>query len=206
VTTSPRPPTLHDFGGFPEALYRIRYPAPGDPALAAEVLEALQKSGLQGTGDPRRGLDHGAWVPLHLMFPDAGVPVVQLSVQSDLGPAHHRAIGRALRPLRERGILVLGSGGATHDLGAFGAHAVGDPPAAYAAAFDAWLCAAVEAGREDDLLDYARRAPEARRNHPTPEHFLPLFVPLGAAGDAAGRRIHAAFTYGVISMAAFAWS
>lgn len=206
VTAAPHLETIHDFGGFPEELYAIRYPAPGDPALAGRVVATLEAAGVRCGQDAARGLDHGAWVPLMLIYPEADVPVVQLSVQTRLGPAHHLALGQALRPLRDDGILILGSGGATHNLGAFGEYDVGAPPAGYAAEFDAWLNESIESGREADLLDYRARAPHATRNHPTAEHFLPLFIPLGAATPGrAGRRIHAAFTYGVISMAAFAW-
>jgi 4,5-DOPA dioxygenase extradiol len=205
VTGSAAPGTIHDFGGFPDALYAIRYPAPGDPALARRVATLLAGAGLDAAIDAERGLDHGAWVPLSLMAPAADRPVVQLSVQSRLGPAHHLALGTALRPLRDEGILILGSGGATHDLRAIRDRSTDAPPPEETRAFDDWLAAAVVGGDAEALLDYERRAPAARRNHPTPEHFLPLFVPLGAAGSPRGRVLHRSFTYGVLSMAAFAW-
>lgn len=206
VTGTPRPQTIHDFYGFPRPLYELDYPATGDPVLASKVARLLQQSGSEADVDGSRGLDHGAWVPLMLAYPKAGVPVVQLSVQPRLGPRHHVKLGQALQPLRGEGVLILGSGGATHNLREFHAHAVDAAPADYAKAFDSWLEETITSGRQDELIDYERRAPAARRNHPTAEHFLPLFVPRGAAGaDARGRKIHEAFTYGVLSMAAYAW-
>jgi len=204
VTGAPAPQTIHDFGGFPKALYDLRYPAPGDPALARLVVDLLGAAGKPAAVDPKRGLDHGAWVPLLLMFPAADIPVVQLSVQSHLDARHHLEIGRALEPLRADGILILGSGGATHNLSAFGQAPVEGGAAPWAAAFDEWLRAAIEANRVEDLLAWRERAPDPTRNHPTPDHFMPLFAPLGAAGG-PGRRIHSAFTYGSFSMAVFEW-
>ena len=206
VSASPAPGTIHDFFGFPRALYSLRYPAAGDPALAHRAASLLFAAGFNAREDASRGLDHGAWVPLTLMYPRADVPVVELSVQPGLGPDHHLGMGGALAPLRDDGVLVLGSGGATHNLRDFGGHAIDDPPAAYAREFDDWLDDAVARGDFAALASYADAAPHGRRNHPTPEHFLPLFVPAGAAGrNAPGRRLHAAFEYGVLSMAAFAW-
>jgi 4,5-DOPA dioxygenase extradiol len=205
VTGSPAPETIHDFGGFPKALYDLRYPAPGDPPLARLVVDLLGAAGKPAAVDPKRGLDHGAWVPLLLMFPAADIPVVQLSVQSHLDARHHLDIGRALGSLRADGILILGSGGATHNLATFGQAPVEGAAAPWAAAFDEWLRAAVESNRVEDLLGWRERAPDPARNHPTPDHFMPLFAPLGAASG-PGRRIHSAFTYGSFSMAAFEWS
>lgn len=205
VTGSPAPETIHDFGGFPKELYDLRYPAPGDPDLARLVVDLLGAAGKPAAIDPKRGLDHGAWVPLLLMFPAADIPVVQLSVQSHLDARHHLEIGRALEPLRSDGILLLGSGGATHNLGTFGAAPLEAPPAPWAAAFDEWLRTAVEANRVEELLAWRERAPDPERNHPTPDHFMPLFAPLGAA-TGPGRRIHSAFTFSTFSMAAFEWN
>jgi 4,5-DOPA dioxygenase extradiol len=187
-------------------LNEIRYPAPGDPALAARVAALLENAGFTAGVDRSRGLDHGAWVPLKLMHPAADIPVLQVSVQSGRGPDHHLGVGEALRPLREEGVLILGSGGATHNLREFGNHALDAAPADYAQTFENWLVECVLAGRRDALVDYRRQGPSAARNHPTAEHFLPLFVALGAAGEGArGRALHRAFNYGVLSMAAFAW-
>ena len=206
VSTAERPGTIHDFYGFPEALYRLHYPAPGASALARRAAGLLAGAGLGCALDPDRGLDHGAWAPLMLAYPDARVPTTQLSVQPGLGAAHHLALGRALAPLRDEGVLVLASGGATHNLGEFGRHPIGAPPVEYARAFDDWLAEAVEAGRAGDVADYRNRAPHGARNHPSEEHFLPLLVAMGAGGPGAkGRRLHASFTYGVLSMAAFAF-
>jgi 4,5-DOPA dioxygenase extradiol len=206
ITGSSAPATIHDFYGFPEPLYQIHYPAAGDPELAAQVAALLREVGLPAEIDGERGLDHGTWVPLRFMYPQADVPVIQLSLQSRLTPRHHLDTGRALRSLRAQGVLIMGSGGATHDLSGFRRHAVDAPATDYALAFDRWLQDAIIAGETEALLDYAREAPQASRNHPTPEHFLPLFVPLGAAGEAArGRQMHAGFTYGALSMAAYVW-
>lgn len=204
VSGTDAPETIHDFFGFPEALYEMRYPAPGAPALAARVKDLLDAAGLGCEVHPRRGLDHGAWVPLKLAWPEADVPVTQLSVQTALGPEHHLALGRALAPLRREGVLVLASGSATHNLREFGRYPLDAEPVGYAAAFAAWLDDAVARGDVAALADWQRRAPEAARNHPTPEHFLPLFAALGA-GDGAGRRLHASYTYGVFYMGAYAF-
>jgi 4,5-DOPA dioxygenase extradiol len=158
--------------------------------------------------DDRRGLDHGAWVPLSLAYPTAEVPVIQLAVLQQGGTAAHYALGRALAPLREEGVLILGSGNATHNLREIGPYfATPDaPPPEWVRAFDEWLSAAVLTGNVEELLAYRSRAPHAERNHPTAEHFFPLIVALGAGGVApTARRIHAAYTFGLLSMAAYAF-
>ena len=205
VGAAEKPETIHDFHGFPEALYRLRYRAPGAPDLARRVAALLADAGLDCDLDDERGLDHGAWVPLTLMYPEARVPVAQLSIQQRGDGAHHLALGRALAPLRAGRVLVMGSGNATHNLRQRGNR--DDPPVAWAQAFDDWLEAAAEEGREDDLAGYLETAPEASRNHPSPDHYLPLLVAFGAAGPGArGRRLHASFTYATLSMAAFSFS
>ena len=202
VSAAPEPATIHDFYGFPEALYELAYPVPGAPELAARVAGLLDDAGLGAGIDGQRGLDHGAWSPLMLIYPDATVPVAQLSILASGDPARHLALGRALAPLRHDGVLVLASGNATHSLPERGRR--NDPPAAFARVFDDWLATAVEAGQTDALVDYLAAAPEAARNHPTADHYTPLLVALGAAGEAAkGRRIHASFMYASLSMAAF---
>ncbi len=204
VSATPQPETIHDFYGFPAALYRMRYPAPGAPALAEQALQLLAGAGLVATAVPDRGLDHGAWVPLMLMFPDADVPVAQLAVQTRLGPAHHFRLGEALRPLRDEGVLIIGSGSATHNLREFRSHGYDSPPPDWVSAFNDWLSGAIGAGRTADLLDYRRLAPEAVRNHPTEEHLLPLFAAYGAGTPGMPpQHIHSGYTYGVIGMDAW---
>jgi len=200
------PPTIHDFSGFEAELYSMRYPCPGHPLLAARIADSLSAAGIDCFVSEHRGIDHGAWVPLKLMFPSADIPVVQVSIQTDRDTRHHYGLGRALTPLRQENVLIIGSGGATHNLREFGRYAVDAPPVAYAAAFDAWLAERIEQNAVDDLLDYRNLGPEARRNHPSEDHILPLFAPLGAAaGQNGGKRIHHRIEYGILSMAAFAW-
>jgi 4,5-DOPA dioxygenase extradiol len=154
--------------------------------------------------DPQRGLDHGAWTPLYLMYPAADIPVTQLSIQSHLGPAHHVRLGELLRPLRDEGVLIFTSGGATHNLRELRSQR--DNPAAqpWTAEFNEWLAGALLARRADDLVDYRARAPQAVRNHPTDEHLIPLFAAVGAATPGATpQRIHSSYSSGVISMDAY---
>ncbi len=211
ASTATAPETIYDFYGFPEPLYRLAYPAPGAPELARRAAALLADAGLACDLDPGRGLDHGAWIPLLLMYPDADVPVAQLSIQHHLGPAHHLALGRALAPLRDEGVLVMASGSTTHNLGdALGRRGAGEAaqsaPPEWASAFDDWVTETVTAGRLDELVDYRARAPFADMAHPRDEHFLPLLTAAGAGGDgAAGRQLHAGFMLGSLSMAAFAF-
>jgi len=198
--------TIHDFYGFPPALHAMRYPAPGAPELADRVLGLLRTSGLPGEADATRGLDHGAWVPLLLMYPQHDVPVVQLSLQPWLGPEHQLLLGRALAPLRTEDVLVIGSGAFTHNLRRMRRDEISGPADPDVAAFAEWMDAALAAGRLDDLLAYRRKAPHAALQHPTDEHLQPLFVALGAAGaDATARRLHASTEYGVLRMDCFAF-
>ena len=194
--------TIHDFYGFPQPLYELRYPAPGAPELARRAADLLGAAGEGVVLDESRGLDHGAWVPLLLMYPEADIPVTQLSVQTAEGPAAHVALGQALAPLRAEGVLILGSGGAVHNLREWRAGDATVP--AWAQAFDDWLAEGVEAGATDDLVAYLDRAPEGRRAHPSEEHFLPLFAALGAGGG-KGRTLHRSFANGGLSMAAYAF-
>lgn len=184
ISGSAQPETIHDFGGFPEQLYALRYPAPGDPALAQRVKQRLSDAGIAAGIDASRGLDHGAWVPLGALFPDADVPVLQLSVQPERCARHHYALGAALAPLAGENVLIIGSGHLTHNLMDY-LRPSGERPAASTRAFRDWVHALLMAGRsdaEDELFDWPQRAPDSRFAHPTPEHFLPLFVALGAAG------------------------
>ena len=203
ISAAAQPQTIHDFRGFPPALYAMHYPAPGAPELAARVVQLLTASGFPAAVADR-GLDHGAWVPLMLMYPQADIPVTQLAVQTTLGTAHHWRLGEALRPLRDEGVLIVGSGSVTHNLREFGRHGHDALPPAWVSAFNDWLADAVESGRSADLLDYRRIAPHAARNHPTEEHLLPLLVAHGAATPGLRpRRIHAGYTWGVIGMDAW---
>jgi len=183
ATGAEHPRTIHDFGGFPEALYRVQYPAPGDPALARRVAALLGARRASVTGG--WGLDHGTWSVLRHLRPEADVPVVQLSLDASLAPAEHLALGRALAPLRDEGVLLLGSGNLTHDLRhAFGAWHRGDTATpAWAAAFDEGAARAV-AERDEAWLVGALDREEGRRAHPTPDHWLPLLYVAGAAGPA----------------------
>ena len=201
VSLARKPETIHDFYGFPEALYRLHYNAPGAPELAERVAK------LTGAAhDPHRGLDHGAWVPAMLGWPEADVPIFQLSVQPEESPAHHIALGRKLGSLREEGVLVMGSGSATHNLRALVRGGGELEPEPWAKAFDDWLAETLEKGDEAALADYRAQAPYAREAHPTDEHFLPLHVAYGAAGEGAhGRALHRSFTLGNLSMASYAF-
>lgn len=203
VMTGPQPATWHDFGGFPPALYQLQYPAPGAPALAQEVLTMLQAAGLAAQGDAQRPFDHGAWVPLMHLFPEADLPVVQVALPVGAGPAEVYAMGAALRGLRSQGVLVMGSGSMTHNLADFFGGA--REPAPYVLEFSRWIESALERGDLNALLNYRSLAPHAERAHPTEDHFLPLFFALGAAGD----DLHANYlsrevVYGMLAMDAFA--
>jgi 4,5-DOPA dioxygenase extradiol len=209
VTAAARPATIHDFGGFPDQLYRLHYPAPGSPELARDIAARLGAAGVPTSLAQTRGLDHGAWIPLSLMFPRADVPALQISIGTQRSPEQHFALGRALRDLRDAGALILGSGGATHNLALY-AHARGrtdeSSPPEWVEAFNEWTAGAIAARRLDDLFHYAERAPYAAQNHPTAEHYLPLFVTLGAAhDDEPGVRIHSSYDRGLLSLDAYAF-
>ncbi|MEQ9335256.1 class III extradiol ring-cleavage dioxygenase [Thalassobaculum sp.] len=211
VDRSARPRTIHDFRGFPPALYEIEYPAPGDPALADEIVGLARAAGLAAETDEGWGLDHGAWVPLALMYPGADIPVVAVSVDPAAGPEHHRRLGAALAPLRARGVLVLASGSFTHNLYEIPRpfRQIDTPAPDWVGEFADWAAAAIVEGRPDDLLDYRRVAPHGARNHPTEEHLLPLFAAMGAGGmgegGGVGRRLHDSTTFAVLRMDAYAF-
>ena len=185
VTGSEKPETIHDFGGFPEELYRIRYPAAGSSALAQEAVALMKNSGITAGVNGCRGIDHGAWVPLRWMYPEAEVPAVQLSLQPELGPAHHVELGRALAPLADDGVLIVGSGHATHNLRDWMAGRRLQEPMPYADAFATWLSERLAAHDTAALVNYRAQGPNAERAHPSEEHYLPLLVAWGAAGDDA---------------------
>jgi len=212
VSTAKLPETIHDFGGFPQELYRIRYAAPGAPDVAQRALGLLADAGLPASANGCRGLDHGAWVPLLRLYPAADVPVAQISVQPSLGADHHLRVGAALAPLAREGVLIVGSGHLTHNLREWiadarrrGAMSIDErEPEAYVTEFSAWVDAALRSGDRAGLARWLELAPHARRAHPTPEHFLPLMVAFGAAGpDAAVEHIDAGVDSGVLAMDAY---
>ena len=207
VNAVARNETIYDFGGFPAALYKLTYPAPGDAALAMRIQALLAEAGLAGDIDQARGLDHGAWCPLLLAYPKADIPVLQVSVQTHLGTAHHVRLGAALTALRDAGVLIIGSGSFTHDLRRFRGQGIDAPEAPDVTEFSDWMDRALVERRHDDLLNYRTLAPYAAAEHPTEEHLLPLYVALGAAGDAAtATRIHRSANYGILRMDAYSFA
>lgn len=204
LTGSASPETIHDFGGFPDALYELRYPAPGDPDLAHSIAGLLQASGIDARVNARRGFDHGAWVPLMLAYPESDIPVVQLSINMAQSTRYHFELGESLSSLRKDGILVIGSGGATHNLREFftGGYAHDTPPPEWVSGFADWLAEQIEAGQVDTVLDAVEKGPHGRRNHPTMDHIHPLFFAYGAGSTGSGRgvRLHHSVTYGILAM------
>lgn len=182
LTSHPNPPMIYDYGGFPEYTYRIRYDAPGDPSLAEHTRQMIGRAGLPSRLDPERGFDHGAFTPLRVIYPEANVPVVQLSLQRGLDPERHIALGRAIAPLRDRDVLIVGSGLSYHNLREFFGPRGWGP----SREFDGWLGGVLLGGSPQDrnkLLAAWEAAPAARAAHPREEHLLPLMVAAGAAGD-----------------------
>lgn len=207
IGTAPELKTIHDFHGFPPDLYRIRYPAQSHPGIAEQVRQRLGEDGIEVEIDEQRGLDHGAWTPLLLMYPQADIPIVPLSLQSGLGPEHHLRVGRILAPLLADGVLLLASGNITHNLGDFCksfAETTGTPT--YVAEFADWIWQRLATGDEEALLAYRQRAPNAVRAHPTEEHLLPLYVALGAAGaDYRPERLYQGIASVVLAMDSYAF-
>ena len=205
VTASPRPGLLYDFSGFPEALYRLTYASPGDVTLAARIVELLQAAGLEAAADARRPLDHGAWVPLRALFPEAQLPVIQVSLPLPRDPALLVKAGRALAPLRSEGVLLLGSGGLVHNLRRldWGAHPV---PEAWATAFEQWMVSGIEEKNLDRLVQAAQQAPGYAQAAPTTEHLDPVYFALGAAGADTPATIYDGWQHGNLSLRALAWS
>jgi 4,5-DOPA dioxygenase extradiol len=201
IGTAAAPETVHDFGGFDDRLYDLRYPARTSPEVAAEVAAALRQAGIAHSEDPRRGYDHGVWIPLLLAFPKADVPVIQLSLRHGATAAENLALGRALAPLRERGVLIVGSGATVHNLRALARE--GSPAPDWARTVDDGIVAAIESGDTVSLLKLPE-TPLGRIAHPTPEHLMPLYVALGAGGG-SGRPLHRSFSWGSISMTSFAF-
>jgi len=204
ISRATQPETIHDFSGFPAELYQLRYPAPGAPELALAAAQALQQAGIKVEMDDTRGLDHGAWVPLSIMFPNADIPVTQLSLQPEKDPAWHIALGRALQPLREKGVLIIGSGSLSHNLRAVFQHSQGEPAPHWVTKFCAWMADKIKAGDIESLTAYRTLAPHAAQNHPSDEHLLPLFVALGAATRIdSGVQLNQVMTYGMLTMDAW---
>lgn len=202
VGLAAQPQTIHDFGGFDPALYRIDYPAPGHPRMAQKAVETLTAAGWAAQADERRGLDHGAWVPLLHLFPQADVPVFQVSLPSRLDAASAWALGEALAPLADDGVLIVGSGSLTHNLTEFRSHQSDDE--AYVAEFAAWVREAVATGDGMLLRRSLAEAPHAARAHPSTEHFWPLLVAAGAAPSQRGWQVlDGGIAHGVLSMDAF---
>lgn len=208
LSLAEQPSTLHDFGGFPPELYTLEYPAPGAPEPARRVAGLLEAGGLPVAFAPERGLDHGAWVPLRHMYPAADVPVTQLSVQPGRDAAWHQQLGGLLRPLREENVLLLASGSLTHNLMDFDfAEYATDRALPYVRNFQDWMLARLAEGNRAALAGWQRLAPAAARAHPTPEHLLPLFVAVGAAGDGARmERPFARFSGGALAMDCYVFS
>jgi 4,5-DOPA dioxygenase extradiol len=200
--------TIHDFYGFPKPLFDMHYEPPGAPALAARIAGLLAAAGFEANLDSSRGLDHGAWVPLILAYPQADIPVLQLSVQTRLGPAHHYALGQALAPLRADNILILGSGSFTHDLRRFrGGVPLDAPETQDVTEFSDWMDGHLASHDAQSLLNYRALAPHAADEHPTEEHLLPLYTALGAAGpNAATTRLHHSVEFGFLRMDSYAFA
>jgi len=205
LTGSDKPDTIHDFYNFPEPLYRLRYPAPGAPDVAKRAQGLLKDAGFSAAIDGCRGLDHGAWSPLLHMYPQADIPVAQISVQPELGPQHHVNLGQAVRALADEGVLIIGSGHMTHNLRDWSRGQ--GAPAPYAREFQAWVLDKLKEKDVQSLVDYRSRSPHGVRAHPTDEHFLPLFFALGAAaGKAKPERVYDAIDSGVLAMDAYVFA
>jgi 4,5-DOPA dioxygenase extradiol len=208
-TIDDNPQMIYDFGGFPKPLYEIVWPAPGAPDVARRAAEFLSQSGVQCGLASQRGFDHGTWVPLHLMYPDADIPVVQMSVLPDQDAATHIELGRRLSPLRDEGVLIIGSGTITHNLRALAmsGRILDAPVQPWASEFGEWIAGKIHAGDMEAIAAYRETAPFAVENHPTDEHFLPLPFAMGAgidaSGNAVGERVHCSIEYGSQVMDAY---
>ena len=199
---------VHDFGGFPPALYELRYAPAGDPALAERVLRRLAEAGIDADRSDEAGLDHGIWSVLRFAWPDADVPVLPLALAPQQSPVAQWALGAALAPLRDEGVLLLGSGSLTHNLRLlFGGTRPAEDAAEIAESrtFRDWVAARVASGDREALLDYRAKAPHAALMHPTDEHWLPFYIAAGAGGLAGARRLHDDVTYGSLAMDAYAF-
>lgn len=204
VNVVDRNDTIYDFYNFPKPMYKLKYPAKGAPELANRVKELLMTSGFTNVKeDKKRGLDHGAWVPLMLMYPEADIPVCQLSIQTERDGSYHYQMGKALTPLKEEGVLIIGSGSATHNLRSINFDSDGSV-VPWALEFDTWLKGALLDGRYEDVNHYEEKAPHAKMAHPWPDHFYPLHVAMGAAGEnAKAKLMHQSWSLGTLSYASY---
>ena len=196
-----KPETIYDFGGFPPELFAIQYPAHGAPDVAGKVRQLLETAGYAVQVSQQRGLDHGAWVPLMLMYPQADIPVFQVSILRGATAGEHERLGQALASLRDENVLIIGSGSLTHNLYEFRGQELESPVPAWVSDFGNWMKDALQESKRDALIDYRRQAPAAERNHPTEEHLMPLFVAMGAAGNnAKAEQLHTSYEYGILAM------
>ena len=201
VSTATDLATIHDFGGFPPELFAIQYPAHGAPDVAKKVGQLLETAGYSVQVSQQRGLDHGAWVPLMLMYPQADIPVFQVSILRGASASEHERLGQTFAALRNENVLVIGSGSLTHNLYEFRGKELDSPAPAWVSDFGRWMKEALQEGKRDALLDYRRQAPSAERNHPTEEHLMPLYVAMGAAGtNAKATQLHSSYEYGILAM------
>lgn len=203
VSTTAHPKTIHDFGGFDPRLYLMQYPASTHMEFAQRAINLLASSGWQSRADANWGLDHGAWVPLTYLYPKADVPVFQISLPAGLSTAQAFAYGQAISAMRDEGVLIIGSGSLTHNLGEFRGQAADSPVQPYVTEFVDWVRSAVHAGAADHLIRTFELAPHAHRAHPTDEHYLPLLVAMGAAQGHSGSLMDGGVTHGIISMDSF---
>jgi len=204
LSTAGEPSQIYDFSGFPAELYKVKYSCLGHAPLAKEIAKTLEQAGFMVDLDPTRGLDHGAWVPMALMFPKADIPVISMSVQSSHSSEHHFRLGEALRLFRDQGVMIVGSGGVTHNLRAL--QDKDATPDARAEIFSKWLTDNARSGNIKALLEVGKLGPEVRFNHPSPEHLFPFYFTLGAAQNREAEVIHQAFEYSVLSLNAFLWN
>lgn len=210
VSLAQQPETIHDFGGFPQALFDIEYPANGAPEAAEHAATLLEQAGFAVKRSTSRGLDHGAWVPLRLMYPDADIPVAQISLIRGGTPAEHEKMGQALSTLRAAGVLIIGSGSLTHNLGELRRQDIDAQAPSWVSDFAGWMKQRLQNNDRDALIDYRAQAPSAVRNHPSEEHLLPLFVAMGAAGNdntqPHAALLHDSYEYGVLAMDTIAFT
>lgn len=209
VSLARQPETIHDFAGFPPALYDMQYPAPGAPALAEQIVDLLTAQGLPVQTNTQHGLDHGAWVPLRLMYPDADIPVTQLSIQSRSSPQQQFALGQALQALHAQQVLILASGAITHNLSDLFTGNRDAEPLVYVEAFANWMAERIQQQQWQSLLNYRVACPLGVRAHPSEDHLMPLFVAAGSVYDwpaACLQRFTPENTYGILAMDAYLWA